>query len=181
MQNFLVLIFYYTFCSTCFGCNTHPSSGAIYNVHADCRGKCTCELTCSTTCLDSKTSWNRSTHTCNYLYHLHVHYISLLRMDVYYIRNMQSKKCNKKLTLKILHQAGLSKPIYDDAWKYKNQIRNLLLNVMWRHEVWQALTVVAEERIFFLFSVDEESVHLSENLMTSYNTTRCHSPIDNHY
>ena len=25
---------------------------------------------------------------CTYLYHLHVHYISLLRMDVYYIRNM---------------------------------------------------------------------------------------------
>ena len=33
--NSLALIFYYTFCSTCFGCNTHPSSGAIYNVHAD--------------------------------------------------------------------------------------------------------------------------------------------------
>ena len=32
--------------------------------------------------------WNRSTYTCTYLYHLHVHFISLLRMDVYYIRNM---------------------------------------------------------------------------------------------
>ena len=28
-------VIYYTFCSTCFGCNTHPSSGATYNVHAD--------------------------------------------------------------------------------------------------------------------------------------------------
>ena len=34
------------------------------------------------------TPWNRSTYTCTYLYHLHVHFISLLRMDVYYIRNM---------------------------------------------------------------------------------------------
>ena len=34
------------------------------------------------------TSWKRSTYTCTYLYHLHVHYISLLRLDVYYIRNM---------------------------------------------------------------------------------------------
>ena len=34
------------------------------------------------------TAWNGSTHTCTYLYHLHVHYMSLLKMDVYYIRNM---------------------------------------------------------------------------------------------
>ena len=39
-----LVLFYYTFCSTCFGCNTHPSSGATYNVHADDTGKCTCEL-----------------------------------------------------------------------------------------------------------------------------------------
>ena len=32
-------------------------------------------------------------------------------MDVYYIRNMYSKKCNKKLALNNLHQAGPSKPI----------------------------------------------------------------------
>ena len=38
---------------TCFGCNTHPSSGATYNVHADDTGKCTCELTRSTPCLAS--------------------------------------------------------------------------------------------------------------------------------
>jgi len=34
------------------------------------------------------TAWSRSTHTCTYLYQLHVHYMSLLRMDVYYIWNM---------------------------------------------------------------------------------------------
>ena len=34
------------------------------------------------------TAWNGSTHTCTYLYQLHVHYMTLLRMDVYYIRNM---------------------------------------------------------------------------------------------
>ena len=28
-----------------------------------------------------------------------------------------------KLTLNNLHQAGPSKPIFDDAWKHKNQIR----------------------------------------------------------
>jgi hypothetical protein len=88
----LFSVIYYTFCSTCFGCNTHPSSGATYNVHADDTGKCTCELTCSTPCLACSckpdTAWSRSTHTCTYLYHLHVHYMSLLRMDVYYIRNI---------------------------------------------------------------------------------------------
>ena len=35
----------------------------------------------------------------------------------------RAKKCNKKLALNNLHQAGPSKPIYDDAWKHKNQIR----------------------------------------------------------
>jgi hypothetical protein len=54
------------------------------------------------------TAWNGSTHTCTYLYHLHVHYMTLLRMDVYYIRNMWSKKCNK-ITLNNLHQAGPNK------------------------------------------------------------------------
>ena len=29
-----LVLFYYTFCSTCFGCNIHPSSGASYNAHA---------------------------------------------------------------------------------------------------------------------------------------------------
>jgi len=29
------------------------------------------------------------------------------------------QKCNK-ITLNNLHQAGPSKPIYDDAWKHKN-------------------------------------------------------------
>ena len=69
------VILLHLFHSTCFGCNIHPSSGAIYNVHADGSWN-----------LD--TSWNRSTYTCTYLYHLHVHYISVLRMDVYYNRNM---------------------------------------------------------------------------------------------
>ena len=36
-----LVLFYYTFCSTCFGYNTYPSSGATYNVHADDTGKCT--------------------------------------------------------------------------------------------------------------------------------------------
>ena len=58
------------------------------------------------------TAWNGSTHTCTYLYHLHVHYMTLLRMDVYYIRNMWSKKCNK-ITLNNLHQAGPNKPIVE--------------------------------------------------------------------
>ena len=71
-------------CSTCFGCNIHPSSGASYNAHAAGTCKCTCELTRST----PDTAWNGSTHTCTYLYHLHVHYMTLLRMDVYYIQNM---------------------------------------------------------------------------------------------
>ena len=34
------------------------------------------------------TAWNGSTHTCTYMYRLHVHYMTLLRMDVYGIRNM---------------------------------------------------------------------------------------------
>ena len=51
-----LVLFYYTFCSTCFGCSTHPSSGASYNVHADGTGKCTCELTRSTPCLASNSA-----------------------------------------------------------------------------------------------------------------------------
>ena len=43
----IVVLFYYTFCSTCFGCNIHPSSGAIYNVHADGTGQLTRALTCT--------------------------------------------------------------------------------------------------------------------------------------
>jgi len=39
--NCLVLFYYNLFCSTCFGSNTHPSSGASYNAHAADTGKCT--------------------------------------------------------------------------------------------------------------------------------------------
>ena len=39
--------------------------------------------------------------------------------------------CNKKLALNNLHQAGPSKPIYDDAWKYKNQIRKCIVCEIW--------------------------------------------------
>jgi len=35
----------------------------------------------------------------------------------------RAKSVIKKLALNNLHQAGPSKPIYDDAWKHKNQIR----------------------------------------------------------
>ena len=41
-------------------------------------------------------------------------------MDVYYIRNMQSKKCNK-ITLNNLHQAGPNKPIYNLTFHYSAQ------------------------------------------------------------
>ena len=47
LMHIVLFCFYYTICSTCFGCNTHPSSGAIWNIHADGTGKCTCKLTCS--------------------------------------------------------------------------------------------------------------------------------------
>ena len=44
-------------------------------------------------------------------------------MDVYYIRNMYSIKCNK-ITLNNLHQAGLNKPTndcyYDDFLMSRN-------------------------------------------------------------
>ena len=33
----------------------------------------------------------------------------------------RAKSVIKKLALNNLHQAGPSKPIYDDAWKYKNK------------------------------------------------------------
>ena len=49
-------------CSTCFGCNIHPSSGASYNAHAAGTFKCTCELTRSMPNLASNwkadTAWN---------------------------------------------------------------------------------------------------------------------------
>ena len=78
--------------STCFGCHIHPSSGASYNAHAASKCKCTCELTRSMPCLAWVGSQTRRRTgqltralTC---IRLHVHYMTLLRMDVYCIRNM---------------------------------------------------------------------------------------------
>jgi hypothetical protein len=34
-------------------------------------------------------------------------------------KHVEQGKCNK-VTLNNLHQAGLNKPIYNDAWKNKN-------------------------------------------------------------
>ena len=50
-------------------------------------------------------------------------------MDVYYIRNMYSKKCNK-ITLNNLHEAGPNKPVYIGIYRssYKKTVILFLLD-----------------------------------------------------
>ena len=108
----LFMLFYYTLCSTCFGCNTHPSSGATHNVHADDTSKCTCELTCSTPCLACKDG-------C-VLHPKHV-----------------EQKCNK-ITLNNLHQAGPNKPklstVYGNRRLVTVLVRALRMSVPWARQ-----------------------------------------------
>ena len=86
-----LVLFYYTFFTLRVSDVTHihPQERHIMHMQPD-TGKCTCELTCSTLCLASSQTRRGTGHLTRALTCIrqHVHYMTLLRMDVYYIRNM---------------------------------------------------------------------------------------------
>ena len=81
------------------------------------------------TCWKLDTAWNGSTHTCTYLYQTACAlYDAPEDGCILHLKHVEWKRCNK-VTLNNLHQAGPSKPIYNDAWKQKlnSDIYNLYL------------------------------------------------------
>ena len=76
-------------------------------------GKCTCELEA-----------RHGVERVNSHVHLHVPAACALYDApedgcVLHPKHVEQGKCNK-VTLNNLHQAGLNKPVYNDAWKHKN-------------------------------------------------------------